>query len=157
MKNLNLVRIDDRLIHGQVMTAWVKFVKARRIIIVDDKVSRDDFMKTIIIMAAPSDVEVDIYTEEEADEELKKGLAVSTILLVKTPFVLNNLIKKGIKIETVNVGGMAMANNRTTLFKNIAASMDEREIFKNLIENGIDIKIQIVPSEKIYNIKNYLK
>ncbi|MBE6083621.1 MAG: PTS sugar transporter subunit IIB, partial [Tissierellaceae bacterium] len=53
MANIVLTRIDDRLIHGQVMTAWVKQTKATRIIIIDDVVAKDDFMKKVLTMAAP--------------------------------------------------------------------------------------------------------
>lgn len=157
MKNLSLVRIDDRLIHGQVMMSWVKTTKAKRIIIVDNKVVMDEFMKLIIKMAAPFGIEVDVYSEEEAIGELKRELSVPAILLVKTPVVINNLLSNGIEFNKINIGGMGMSEGRSTLFRNIAATKEECEIFKYFIERGIEVKIQIVPTEKEYDIKNYLK
>ncbi|MBS5885269.1 MAG: PTS sugar transporter subunit IIB [Clostridium sp.] len=157
MKNISLLRIDDRFIHGQVMMSWVKITKAKRIIIIDNKLVNDVFMKLIIEMAAPSGVDIDIYSEEEGIIELKKELLVSTIVLVKTPIVINDLINNGLEFDKVNVGGMGMTNGRKTLFRNISATDEEIEIFNNFIKKGIDVKIQIVSTEKEYDICNYLK
>ncbi|MDU2157819.1 PTS sugar transporter subunit IIB, partial [Clostridium sp.] len=120
MKNISLLRIDDRFIHGQVMMSWVKITKAKMIIIIDNKLVNDVFMKLIIEMAAPSGVDIDIYSEEEGIIELKKELLVSTIVLVKTPIVINNLINNGLEFDKVNVGGMGMTNGRKILFRNIS-------------------------------------
>ncbi|MBS5307478.1 MAG: PTS sugar transporter subunit IIB [Clostridium sp.] len=157
MKNISLLRIDDRFIHGQVMMSWVKITKAKRIIIIDNKLVNDVFMKLIIEMAAPSGVDIDIYSEEEGIIELKKELLVSTIVLVKTPIVINNLINNGLEFDKVNVGGMGMTNGRKILFRNISATDEEMEIFRKFIKKGIDVKIQIVSTEKEYDICNYLK
>lgn len=157
MKNISLLRIDDRFIHGQVMMSWVKITKAKRIIIIDNKLVNDVFMKLIIEMAAPSGVDIDIYSEEEGIIELKKELLVSTIVLVKTPIVINNLINNGLEFDKVNVGGMGMTNGRKILFRNISVTDEEMEIFRKFIKKGIDVKIQIVSTEKEYDICNYLK
>ncbi|VYT93856.1 Fructose-specific phosphotransferase enzyme IIB component [Clostridium tertium] len=157
MKNLSLLRIDDRFIHGQVIMSWVKMTKAKRIIIIDDRLVHDMFMKLIVEMAAPTGVEIDIYSEKDGVNELKKELLVSTIVLVKTPIVINNLINNGLEFDKVNVGGMGLNYGRKTLFRNISATDEEVEIFKDFIKRGIDVKIQIVSTEKEYDIRNYLK
>ena len=157
MKNLSLLRIDDRFIHGQVMMSWVNITKAKRIIIIDNKVVNDEFMKLIIELASPFGVNIDIYSEEEGIDELKKELLVSTIVLVKTPIVIYNLINSGLEFDKINVGGMGMINGRKKLFRNISATEEEIEVFKNFIKKGIEVKIQIVSTEKEYDISNYLK
>ncbi|MDU5107303.1 PTS sugar transporter subunit IIB [Clostridium sp.] len=157
MKNLSLLRIDDRIIHGQVMMSWVKITKAKRIIIIDNKLVNDEFMKLIIEMAGPFGVDIDIYSEEDGFIELKKELLVSTIVLFKTPTVINNLINKGLEVNKINVGGMGMINGRKKLFRNISATEEEIEVFRNLTKKGIKVKIQIVPTEKEYDISNYLR
>ena len=60
MADINLVRIDFRLIHGQVVTKWVKQANANRIIIVNDMLAKDEFLASVYKMAAPSNVKVDI-------------------------------------------------------------------------------------------------
>ena len=66
MADINLVRIDFRLIHGQVVTKWVKQANANRIIIVNDMLAKDEFLASVYKMAAPSNVKVDIFTVDDA-------------------------------------------------------------------------------------------
>ena len=98
MENLLLARIDDRLIHGQVMTAWMKVMPAKKIIIVDNKAAKDDFMINVLELAAPSGVKVEVLNEEKAIESLKKGLSVPTIMLAKSPYAYKALVDRGINI-----------------------------------------------------------
>ena len=157
MENLLLARIDDRLIHGQVMTAWMKVMPAKKIIIVDNKAAKDDFMINVLELAAPSGVKVEVLNEEKAIESLKKGLSVPTIMLAKSPYAYKALVDRGININNINIGGMGMTNGRKILFRNISATDEEMEIFRKFIKKGIDVKIQIVSTEKEYDICNYLK
>ena len=62
MENVLLARVDDRLIHGQVMTAWMKLLPAKEIIVIDNKVAKDEFMITVLEMAAPTGVKVKVFT-----------------------------------------------------------------------------------------------
>ena len=64
MKHIVLCRIDDRLIHGQVVTAWVKQTEGNRIVIIDEALVKDVFLQKIIKAAAPSDIRIDIYNIE---------------------------------------------------------------------------------------------
>ena len=64
MENVLLARVDDRLNHGQVMTAWMKLLPAKEIIVIDNKVAKDEFMITVLEMAAPTSVKVKDFTEE---------------------------------------------------------------------------------------------
>ena len=63
--NIALVRVDSRLVHGQILEAWVPFVKAKCIIVVDDKVAADSFFETVIRMAVPSEIEVIISSVDD--------------------------------------------------------------------------------------------
>jgi len=156
MENLILARIDDRLIHGQVMTAWMKVMPAKKIIIVDNKVAKDAFMISVLELAAPSGVKVSVFTEGQAIEALKEGLSVPTIMLAKTPLAYKALVDGGVPLTAINIGGMGMNAGRKTLFKNIAATDEERSVFKEFIDKGIDVKIQIIPAEREIEVKNIL-
>ncbi len=157
MNNLMLARIDDRLIHGQVMTAWMKVKPAKQIIVIDDKVSKDTFMIDVIQLAAPSGIKVKVLSCDDAVIELKKGLSLPTILLAKTPLTYKKVIDEGIDISAINVGGMGVNANRRTLYKNIAASDEERAIFKEFLAKNIDVKIQIIPANTAMEMSEALK
>ena len=156
MDNVLLARVDDRLIHGQVMTAWMKRLPAKQIIVVDDRTAKDDFMSSVLQMAAPQGVKVHVFTCEKAIKLLKKGISKPSILLAKTPITYKTLIDGGVDITAVNIGGMGINQERTTLHKNIAASPAERDAMKAMMAAGVDIKIQVIPQDSIVEIKGLL-
>lgn len=61
MENLVLTRIDDRLIHGQVMTAWIKQKNAVQVVVADDEVAEDEFMINVLEMAVPDEIAIGIF------------------------------------------------------------------------------------------------
>ena len=156
MENVLLTRVDDRLIHGQVMTAWMKRLPAKEIMVIDNKIAKDEFMISVLEMAAPAGVKVKVFSEEKAAAVLKEGLKAPTILLAKTPLAYQKVIEKGVQFDHVNLGGMGINENRTTLYKNIAASQEERDAIKGFIDQGIDVKIQVIPDHKVVNVKDVI-
>lgn len=157
MKNIVLTRIDDRLIHGQVVTAWTNFVGANNIIIVDDVLSKNKMMQRIYRAAAPSGIDVNIFTLEDALTFLKDNdPSQKVMILVKTPQVIKHLIEGGIDIKEVILGGMGSNAQRTQLIRNVSASDDERELMKEMISQGIDIHFQLVPDQSKVDLNKIL-
>ena len=157
MQNLVLIRIDDRLIHGQVMTAWIKNKKADQVVIVDDGTANDEYMIEVLEMAIPEEIAIGIFTKEEAVEFFSQGLDAPTILLVKGPEALNFMVENGIQIDEVDVGGMGARKDRSVLYKNISTSKEENEQFKALLKKDVNVFIQVMPQDKEVSIKEYLK
>jgi PTS system mannose-specific IIB component len=146
MLNIVLTRIDDRLIHGQVITAWSKITKANRIIVVDDEVAEDSFMVKVLKMAAPSSIKVEIFTIADAAVALGgEDTGEKVIILVKTPKTVLGLVKAGVSIKELNLGGMGATQGRKQLYRNISISSEEKEIFKELLSLGVNVFVQIVP------------
>lgn len=154
MANIQLVRIDERMIHGQVVTQWLRSIHCDRILLVDDGVFADEFLKKVVVMAAPADVAIEVLTVDMAAESLKsdKFLDQALMILVRHPSTVEALLKKGIKITKLNLGGMGKKPGRKRLFHNIAISPDEAEIFKRLASNGVVTTIQMTPSEKAVDL-----
>ncbi|WP_315080251.1 PTS sugar transporter subunit IIB [uncultured Clostridium sp.] len=149
MLNIVLTRIDDRLIHGQVATAWSKITKATKIIVVDDAVAQDSFMEMVLKSAAPSSIKVEIYGVSDAVNALNKDDdGERVIVLVKTPMVVLDLVKAGVGIKELNLGGMGAKQGRKQFYKNISVSDEEKEAFKELTELGVNVFVQIVPDAK---------
>lgn len=157
MRNIVFTRIDDRLIHGQVMTAWVHETKANEIVIIDNEVAQDDFLKMIMTSSAPAGIKVLIMSEEQAINYLKQEPdGNKLIVLAKNPKVIKNITDGGVKIEALNVGGMGARKDRTQLYRNISVSDEERACFKQLITDGTSVYVQVIPEEKSANIEQYL-
>lgn len=158
MKNIVFTRIDDRLIHGQVMTAWLNHHQANEIVIVDDELAKDEFTSMIMMSLIPEGITLKIESIDSASNYLQKeGHNEKIIILVKTPGVVENLIEKGVKINSLNVGGMGMKIGRAKLYKNITASEEEKNTFRKLIDNvGLQVFVQVVPQDKKEDLKKYL-
>lgn len=157
MSEIVLTRIDDRLIHGQVMTAWVKTTKANRIVIVDNPTAEDQFMIDVLQMLAPPGISVDVYTAATAAKELGNfGPNDKIIILAKNPKILQELREYGVLLSHINVGGMGSNPNRSKLYRNISASSDELLCFKSLINQGVKVEIQIVPDEKCIQMQKLI-
>lgn len=158
MKEIVLTRIDDRLIHGQVITSWVRVTKANRILIIDNDVAADPFLIKVLKMASPPGVEVAILDVCNAIEFLKEDSDTKEkiILLVKTPDTVYKLKEGGVSLKEVNLGGMGARVGRKKFYKNISMSDEERKILKKIIESGIKVYIQIVPDDKKINVENLL-
>lgn len=153
MGNIVLARIDDRLIHGQVMTAWVQHTGGNEIVIADDKVAKDPFLCAVIKGAVPKHLKAQAmtlkdaaaYLKEKEDDQEKKF-----IILTKGPDAYLELIQSGVNIQEINLGGMGSRQGRTKLYKNISAGQDERDMFQELTEKNVHIYIQVVPNtEKV--------
>ena len=72
VNNLVFTRVDDRLIHGQVMTSWLKvYNTAKHILIVDDATSKDPFMGKMFSLLVPSGITISVQSVDEAVETFK--------------------------------------------------------------------------------------
>lgn len=160
MSKVSLLRIDDRLIHGQVMTGWVKHLNANKIIIVDDELVNDDFMISVLEMAVPSHMTLNIYNAETAIQKLNNiendGKDDQIIILVKSPIPVLKMLEKGLNFEKLTVGGMGVNENRSRLYRNLAASDKERKAFQQIAKIGLPIQIQVLPSDAPMELMPYL-
>ena len=136
-----LARIDDRLIHGQVMTSWVNFTGANKIIVIDDVTAEDSFLCMTIKSLVPSNIRAEVYTREQSVEAF---LSQKIIVLAKTPEPYVYLQEHGVSFDHINIGGMGIKKGRKTIYKNISASDEELTMLKTLADNGARVYIQMV-------------
>ena len=156
MKNLVLTRIDDRLIHGQVMTAWSRVTRAEQVLVVDDAVAQDEFMINVLENAVPESMAIGVFNKEDAVTFLSEPLEAPTIVLVKVPETIEYLVNHGVVISEVDLGGMGANKNRDSLYHTISASGEEKETFKRLLKKGLNVFIQIMPQNDKVDLKNIL-
>ena len=158
IENLIFTRIDDRLIHGQVVTQWLKQYKnVTHILVVDDKTAKDPFMQTMFTYLIPSGLTIENHTIDEAVEIFKNGLPKPTMMIAKLPDTIKELREKGVPIDYFNIGGMGMSGDRKKFFQNISMSQHEKDIIKEMIDDGVKVEIQIIPAQGCYNVADLLK
>jgi PTS system mannose-specific IIB component len=147
---ISLIRVDDRMIHGQVVMSWVRHTGSKAIRLIDDKVAGDPVMKDIMLAAAPDHLDVDIVTKDHAADHFQswKESEKKFMIIVRAPQILVNLLEKGVPMDTVNLGGLGMAPGKKKIYRNIAASAEERKALKILMTKGIKVYIQMIATER---------
>ena len=148
--SLRLVRIDDRLLHGQVVAVWLRALGAQRIVIVDDATARDDFLREVLTLAAPQVVPVEVHDVATGAARLIALAATSepVIVLARTPRTVLELRHAGVPIEVVDLGGMGSGPGRRRLHKTISVSPDELRELRELEKMGTRVEIQIVADDR---------
>lgn len=158
MKDLVLVRIDDRLIHGQIATQWLKSTHANKVLIIDDALPNNALQVRILKAAAPAGIKVIIKNVEDGVAYCKKDPreAEKVLVLVKVPEAVEAMVDGGISLPTVILGGMGIREGRERLNKNISASEAEIQCMKRIVAKGTEILYQLVPSDMPLNFKSVL-
>lgn len=156
MRNIVFSRVDDRLVHGQVMTAWVHYAQATKVLIVDDKVVNDAFMTMVMKSSMPPKISLDVKSVSQAISYLKEDSTSDEriFLLAKTPMVFNALIDAGLPVKEVCIGGIGARSDRKKLYRNIAATDEELATIKDIASKGVNIYIRVVPDEKRIDIND---
>ncbi|HCH7902354.1 TPA: PTS sugar transporter subunit IIB [Klebsiella oxytoca] len=152
--NITLARIDDRLIHGQVTTVWSKVANAQRIIICNDDVYNDDVRRTLLRQAAPPGMKVNVVNIEKAVAVYHNPQYQDEMVfyLFTNPQDVLTMVQQGVKIATLNIGGMAWRPGKKQLTK--AVSLDEADIntFQQLDKLGVKLDLRVVASDPSVNI-----
>lgn len=146
-----LARIDDRLIHGQVVTAWVRAIgRCDKIVICDDQTSRDDFFQSVLRQIAPPGIPVVVRSVEETIADFQGGGSDRSrvLLLTRGPEAMLRLLEAGIELDHVNLGGMGSGPGRKTLHRNVAVSDDELEALRRIGSQGVRVEVKMVPGDR---------
>ena len=148
---LKLVRVDDRLIHGQVVAVWLRAVGADRIIVVDDKVANDPIMKDFVGAAAEFiQTPVEVYNVTDGAPRVTELAAgpQQCFVIVRSPVTALKLRQAGVPFDQLNIGGIGAGPGRKSLYKNISASPEELEAMRTLETMGTRVEIRIVADDR---------
>lgn len=155
---VELVRIDDRMIHGQVITTWVNKLSIEQILVVNDFVANDPIQKAGIMMTAPPNIQVRTFGVDEllsllTKTEIKKR---TLIILINTDDALK-LAKNGLNFHTLNLGGLRARENSKRFTKAIALNENDIENLNEMLKMGIDIQLQMVPKDDLLYFKDLME
>lgn len=153
------VRIDTRLLHGQVATAWTKQIAPNRIIVVSDGVAHDELRKTMIEQAAPPGVPANVVPISKMVEVAKDPRfgATKAFLLFETPQDLLRCIEGGVDIKKANIGSMAHSVGKVVVTNAIAMGEDDVKTLEELRAKGVELEARKVPSDSSEDIDAMLR
>ncbi|MGY6090023.1 mannose/fructose/sorbose PTS transporter subunit IIB [Avibacterium paragallinarum] len=146
--NISLLRIDSRLIHGQVATSWAKAVKCEAIFAVSDEVAEDPIRRDLLLQVAPEHLKSYVIPVEKAIKVYHnpKYAGKNILWLVTNPTDIVRLIEGGVKVDKVNVGGMTYKEGNQQLSQAVTVNQQDVEAFRKLLDLGVDLSLQQVAS-----------
>jgi len=158
--DIALVRVDNRLVHGQILEAWVPFIKAKCIFVVDDNAASDFFCETVIRMAVPSEIEVNILSVEDFARHYayKRESGKNSIVLFSNIANACRAYKLGFHFDKLNIGNIYNEKYKLCCAPSVFLCDNEIQDIITLLENaGVLIELKRVPRERAVNIRDALK
>jgi mannose/fructose/N-acetylgalactosamine-specific phosphotransferase system component IIB len=146
---LELYRIDDRLIHGQVVVGWGQPLDIDFIVLVDDTVATSDWEQELYRMGVPPEMDVYFHTAADAIKAIPKYRSDERpgILLTGDIATMRQLVD-GVRISAVNVGGIHSRAGRTQRLRYVFLAPDEERQLRDLAALGVEVTAQDVPGAR---------
>jgi PTS system mannose-specific IIB component len=160
MGEINLARVDDRLIHGQVMTKWSKGLGTNALFVIDDPTAKDPFLKDIFMMSsANSGMTIKVFTIDEAIQYWEKSNfeKFKAILLFKNISTVKAVVDKGLPIKRLNIGGIAKTKEAKFVISSVGLKPSDAELLKEIESKDVEVFFQTVPDTKAVTLKDALK
>ena len=147
---LKLLRVDHRLLHGQVAFSWTQNIGADCILIANDDVPQNDIRKTTIKLAKPQGVKLVIKSIEDSIQALKSGVTdkYKLFIVVESVKDAKRLAEAYPEIQQINLGGIKVREGTRNISKAINITLEEEELIKELVDKGIEVEIRQVPTDK---------
>jgi len=152
-------RIDDRLIHGQVVEGWVNFLKATCIVVADDAVASNPLQRSIMELSVPHGLKVLIGRVEDICTALRAGPfdAERVLLLFSRPADVLRALKSGLGCPALNIGGMHYIPGKRKLMDVLAVDDIDLAALQDITAMGIKIDVQTVPNQKSQSLEKVFR
>lgn len=147
---IKLLRIDDRLVHGQVAMTWTPALSIDCLMVANDKVAKDEFIKMTLGLARPASAKLLIRSIADTitflQDERSKNLKI--LLLVNSVKDAHTLAFALPEITSVNFGGIRTREGAKLVSKAIALTEDDITLAKTLLDKGVELEVRQVPTDK---------
>ncbi|HET7319864.1 MAG TPA: PTS sugar transporter subunit IIB [Nitrospirota bacterium] len=145
-----LIRIDDRLIHGQIVEGWVNYLKATSILVADDAVAGNTLQRTIMELSVPQGLKVFIGSVEEVCIRARTAGqdAGHAIVVFSNPEDVLRALNAGMECRSLNIGGMHYMPGKRKLMDVLAVNDADLDALRAISGKGIKIAIQTVPTQR---------
>ena len=156
--NVVHVRVDDRLVHGQVTVGWSRHVGAGQIVVANDEAASSPLRKNMLEMIPLAGIKISVLSIDgfmKADADAKFGSA-KVFLVVGTPLDLLELVERGLAIDSAIVGNVGYREGRRRLTREVHADEGEVAAMRDLVNRGIALDAQWTPGSPKVDLKHEL-
>ncbi len=155
---IKLLRVDHRLLHGQVAFSWTQNVKANCLLIANDNVIHDDLRKTTLKLAKPNGMKLVFKSVEDGIAAINSGVTdkYDLFIVVETITDAIRLVQGCACITSINIGGTRPDDASRKLSKTVWITREEEEGLRKLMDRGVEVEIRQVPSDKRINVADIL-
>lgn len=151
MKNNIFIRIDDRLLHGQVVVSWIPYLKTNEVVIADDEYAKDEFMCELIKASGAEGLNVYVKSIDEAGIFLDENKEKNILVLLRSVEAVKRLAEK-VNLTNINIGGLGATKARKRIHNSIHLSDEEINILKDLASKNINVEIKMLPKDRALDI-----
>lgn len=151
MAEITLARVDDRLVHGQVMQVWTKGHGTNAAYVIDDATAADEFMKEIYESTqSTGGLAIKVFSSDSIVDEWNKNQFGddNVALIFKSIAYAKKAVDGGVPIKELNVGGIAIKPGTTKVIESVGLSKDDAELCKALDAAGVKVYFQKIPSSE---------
>ena len=153
------MRIDERMIHGQVASVWTNFLGCTRIIVANDEAPKSEMQIAALKLACPAGVKLSILSVGKAAANILAGKydADKVFLITRSVPDCKRLVDAGVPLPGVNVGNLAHHEGLRKIKKSVSLSEDDIGQIREIIAKGIPVTAQMIPDESDASIETFLK
>lgn len=154
---IKMIRVDYRLLHGQVAVSWTGTLGADALLLVSDTLKNDKLRMETLALAKPSGIKVVVKNTDEAINVIKSGKTdrYSMFVICETVGIADRLARE-FGVKSINLGNISFGEGKRKLSKSVYVDPDEEKTIKSLIDDGYDLFIQMVPTENKIVAKNVI-
>lgn len=154
---IKALRVDHRLLHGQVAFSWTSHLNANCILLANDSLLEDELRLTSIKLAKPTGVKLVIKSIADSIEAVKSGVTDKYNLFIVVESIADAAkLTEALNLPDLNLGGTKSAPDKRKLSKAIYVTNEEEGILKQIISDGVNVRIQMVPTEKAIPVQSVL-
>lgn len=146
-----LVRVDNRLVHGQVVQAWLPYLSAKRMLVLDDEAANSPLVRAAMELCVPPDVSVDVAAIDEIEAEALARAAANEapiLVLVRDVADAARARARGLAMPSLNLGNVHHASGRLQVSPSVYLSPEEVGQLERFAADGIDVEIRALPTDR---------
>lgn len=154
---IKMIRVDYRLLHGQVAFSWTSMLGADCLLLVSDTVKSDPLRMQTLKLAKPEGVKVVVKDSKEAVEALQSGVTDRyQLFIICETIELASKIAEAVKVKSINLGNVPFEEGKKQVSKSVFLNEKEENRLKEMLKDGYELFIQMVPTEKKISCQSIL-